>query len=444
MIVVLSAPQLVRAQTADVATPPPNIVVPNYEGIPAGPFGGLEGSAYVARANDPSAAWFNPAGLSRAKGAQITGSAGLYQLTGVSPDALPGSGSSVQNLPNLVGFTVQAGDKLTLGMAILTPVSWTQTTNAQLLTTVNGNQERFAYSATSAFSRRVAAFSAGYDSGSIWRVGGGLTFMYTSLTAGETVSDRIAAPTDLRTLLVSSTVSGSDLQIGAVGGVQIDPSPHLRIGAVMRTSGFSVHQTGTATLDGTAHTGTMSLGASFLDASAHFHYDMPFEATGAIAFVGTRAELEVDVHGYSSVAPYALISSPMNEVIYRDTGNGAPPTVLQQPFPGLTSASRALANASVGGHVQLRTDRQLRLHYGIATDLSPVAPDDQVFDQVDLFAWTLGLSGRAGKLSYAAGVNYRGGTSHNIVLRNLISGEPVQTAIKISAIGMIYSLSYQF
>jgi len=93
MIAVFCAPQLVQAQTADVATSPPNIVVPNYEGIPAGPFGGLEGSAYAARANDPSAAWFNPAGLSRAKGAQITGSAGLYQLTSVSPEAIPGTGS---------------------------------------------------------------------------------------------------------------------------------------------------------------------------------------------------------------------------------------------------------------------------------------------------------------------------------------------------------------
>ena len=63
---------------------------------------------------------------------------------------------------------------------------------------------------------------------------------------------------------------------------------------------------------------------------------------------------------------------------------------------------------------------------------------------MDLFTWTLGLSGRAGKLSYAAGVNYRGGTSQNLVLRNLLNGEPVQTAITIRTIGMIYSLSYQF
>ena len=71
-----------RAQSVDqVATVPPNVVLSNYDNVPVGPFGGLEGSAYVARVGDPSAAWFNPAGLSRQTGVQISGSAGVYQWT---------------------------------------------------------------------------------------------------------------------------------------------------------------------------------------------------------------------------------------------------------------------------------------------------------------------------------------------------------------------------
>jgi hypothetical protein len=57
-----------RAQNVDqVATVPPNVVLSNYHNVPVVPFGGLEGSAYVARVGDPSAAWFNPAGLSRCR-----------------------------------------------------------------------------------------------------------------------------------------------------------------------------------------------------------------------------------------------------------------------------------------------------------------------------------------------------------------------------------------
>ena len=37
-------PLLAVAQSPDVLTSPPNIVVPNYEGIPVGPFAGLEAS----------------------------------------------------------------------------------------------------------------------------------------------------------------------------------------------------------------------------------------------------------------------------------------------------------------------------------------------------------------------------------------------------------------
>src|SRR6187399_1121701 len=289
-IVVL--PLSVVAQVPEVLTSPPNIVVPNYEGIPVGPFAGLEASAYVARTNDPSAAWFNPAGLALAKGAQISGSAGLYQYTKLSPALSPGAGSSIQHVPNLVGFTLQTGHKLTLGAAILTPVDWSQNTNLEVIQPSGTNLERMAYSANSEFSRRVIALSAGYDSQKKWRFGGGLTFLYTSLEMRQTISDRIAEPTGLRTLIVSSVVTGSDLKLGSVFGVQVDPHPHIRIGGVFRTSGLSIHRSGTATLDGTDKNGSASNGASFFDPEAQFHYKLPFEGTGAIAWVGNRGEVE--------------------------------------------------------------------------------------------------------------------------------------------------------
>ena len=104
----------------------PNLVLSNYNSVPVGPFGGLEGQAVVARVGDPSAAWFNPAGLAQEAGAQISGSAGVYERTAISPSALPNGGSSLQQLPNLVGFTIKANSRLTLGFAALTTNSWTQ------------------------------------------------------------------------------------------------------------------------------------------------------------------------------------------------------------------------------------------------------------------------------------------------------------------------------
>ena len=89
----------------DLITPPANVLLPNYNSVPLGPNAGLEGAAYTARVGDPSAAWLNPAGLSRGEGSELSGSSGLYQLASVSASALPDSGGSIQQLPSLVGFT---------------------------------------------------------------------------------------------------------------------------------------------------------------------------------------------------------------------------------------------------------------------------------------------------------------------------------------------------
>ena len=89
----------------DLVTPPANILLPNPNNVPGGPNAGLEGGAHVARVGDPSAAWLNPAGLSRVETAEISGSSGLFQLVTVSPSRLPNGGGSVTQLPSLVGFT---------------------------------------------------------------------------------------------------------------------------------------------------------------------------------------------------------------------------------------------------------------------------------------------------------------------------------------------------
>jgi hypothetical protein len=59
-------------------------------------------------------------------------------------------------VPNLVGFTMQKG-QLTGELAILTPVSWSQTTNLEVFVPSGPNLERFAFTADSDFYRRVIA-----------------------------------------------------------------------------------------------------------------------------------------------------------------------------------------------------------------------------------------------------------------------------------------------
>src|SRR5215510_12571772 len=169
------------AQVDQVTTPPPNLVLSNYDSVPVGPFGGLEGTAYIARVGDPSAAWFNPAGLARQSSAQISGSAGVYQHTSIAPAALPNHGGSFQQLPNFVGFTFVPRPGLTVGAAMVTTNAWNQETDSELVAPVPGGQQRFAYSADSDFERRTLAFGAGVQGDGGWRYGGGLAFSIMSL-----------------------------------------------------------------------------------------------------------------------------------------------------------------------------------------------------------------------------------------------------------------------
>ena len=430
-------------QIEEVTTPPPNLVLPNYNTVPVGPFGGLEGTAFAARVGDPSAAWFNPAGLARGNTPQISGSAGVYQRTSVSPNALPNQGGAIQQLPNFVGFTFTPTSQVTVGAALVTTNAWNQETDAELITNLPGGRQRFAYSADSEFEQRVFALGGGYHATERWRFGGGLAFSLMSLRLVQSASDRIADGAGLQSLLVSSRSSASALQLRSQLGVQYDVA-RWRIGAAVRTPGLTLHRSAGLTLDAVLDAGASSLGSSVFDPDAAIEYHLPWEFQGGAAWVRDRVELELDLQAYSSIEAYPLISTSNPALIYGDAGANQPPAVISRPFPGLISASDGVVNVSAGGHVRLFSNRDMRLHAGVGSNRSPVAAADTIFNAVDLVTWTLGVSGSLGKFQFSAGFNSQSGTSDAITLRNLLNGRVVQTPMDVNMSGFIYSLAYQF
>jgi hypothetical protein len=440
-ICLAAAPAL--AQVDQVVTPPENLVLSNYNSVPVGPYGGLEGSAYAARVADPSAAWFNPAGLARQAAAQISGSAGVYQHTSVSPAALPNQGGSYQQLPNAVGFSFSPRAGITVGAVLVTTNAWNQETDSEVFSTVPSGQQRFAYSADSDYEQRVAAISVGYHGSGPWRYGGGFAFSLMSLRLVQSVSDRIASASGLQSVLVAARASGAALQLRAQAGAQYDQGP-WRFGGALRTPGATIHRSGTITLDGVLDAGASGLGTSLFDANAQLEYHLPWEFQGGAAFVAPRFEVEVDIQGYTPISAYPLLSTTNPVLVYADAGTNTPPKVTSQPFAGLTTASDGVVNIAAGGHVRPFEQRSLLVHAGIGSNHSPTSDADKVFNQVDLITWTLGLSGTFGKFQFAAGVNHQSGGQDNVMLRNLLNGEVVQSRIDLHTTGLIYSLAYQF
>lgn len=444
----LSLPSAAQAQTQpapDLVTPPANILLPNYNNVPVGPNAGLEGSAHVARVGDPSAAWLNPAGLSRAESAEVSGSSGLFQLVTVSPSSLPDTGGSVTQLPSLVGFTgTNVGRKgITVGISVLTSSSWSQQTDSQIVVDRGTARERFAYSADSDYQQHVGVGSVGWASGRL-RLGFGLAFLYTNILKNEVMSDRLAAATNLRSLLIESRVSASAFQLRPIIGAQYDVSPHIFVGGLMRTRPFTMLSTASTTSDGLAQAGPASLGTSFFDSDAQFTNRLPFEFDAGVAYAGHRGEIEVDVQAYTPVSAYTMFASDQPIVTYADAGTGTAPGVATRPFDGRISHMRGMANVAAGGRFLLTSSGVWRLHFGAGTDLSPVADDDQVFTKVNMFTWSVGVSGTKGPLQFAAGLNWRSGSADNVIVRDLQNGDRVKSGVDIRTVGLIYSLSYKF
>ena len=443
LLAIWIVPAAAAAQVDEVATAPPNLVLSNYNSVPVGPYGGLEGSAYVARVDDPSAAWFNPAGLAKQASAQISGSAGIYQRTSVAPEALSDRGGSSQQLPNFVGFTFSPRTGYTVGVALLATNSWNQETDAQLFSTVPAGQQRFAYSADSEFVQRIAAASVGYaGSSGHWRVGGGFAFSLTSLRLVQSASDRVATSSDLQSLLVSARASTSALQLRMQSGAQFETA-HWRIGGAVRTPGATLTHSGSITFDGVLAGSGGTLGASVFDSDAAHEFHLPWEFQGGAALVAPRVEVELDLQGYSPIGAYPLLSTTEPLLIYAGGAN-KPPTVSSQAVAGLTSASDGIVNVAAGGHVRLLEGREFRVHAGVASNRSPVASADTVFSNVDLVAWSVGMTGTVGKLQFSAGLSRQFGSADDVTLRNLVSGEAVHTRVDVHTTGFIYSLAYQF
>ena len=97
------------------------LIAPNYDRIPIGDIGGLEGGAFTARADDASAGWYNPAGLVKIKRSSVSGNATIYESfeTKLGED----STTVINSIPSFVGFKgTSEGGGFAWGFTVVTPI----------------------------------------------------------------------------------------------------------------------------------------------------------------------------------------------------------------------------------------------------------------------------------------------------------------------------------
>ena len=442
----LFVPAGADAQSTSIATPPPNVLLPNANGVPPGQTANLEGGSYVARADDSSSTWYNPAGLARASTSSVSATGGAYQGTTVKMSAFPDAGGSFTHLPAVVGavFKPQKGASAwTFGFSVIQSNYWNNAIATQLLTSQAPAQERFGYTAASEFSRIQGSLAAAHDS-SGWRYGFALAAEFTSLEKDQTASDGLQIQTGLSSLVASSHFTGEVTHLRLTAGVQRDLSKEWKLGAMVRLPGLAIYSSGVATIDGVAAVRSQSVSVSLFAPDAQFQYKVPLQASVGLAYVRPRFEAEISVHGSASQSSYSLMSSDASVTTVADDGRGGPPVTQVRPWAGLTSYPRGFADASIGGHAVLTENGIWKLHFGYAANRAPVTDQDQVFNAVDLHAITVGIGGQLKHFQASLGLRYEFGTSSDIVVHELTNGQAVTTNFSVRNIGAIYSVAYLF
>ena len=438
----LLAPGRASAQAPPIELPPRNFVLPNYDSIPIGSTGSLEGGAFLARADDDSSNWFNPAGLSRASTSSVSSAAGAYELLTLDANALPEKGSDTQQVPAQLGVLVASpfgGERANASLLLVRTRSFEQVTEAQVDAITNGQGDLFSYTADSTFSQTEGSFGMSYKANGAWRLGAAISGVYTYLSAIQSASRRAVTPDGLSSGQVAGRLTGTLGQGRLTLGTQYDLTSEIRLGAVLRTPGVTVIRNGSSNVDGLYQSGAASASYTFFDSNLRFDYKLPWELAVGAAYAAPKFEVELDVKGYSAISAFDLFRTTQSAIVITDDGSGSP-VVAQRPVANVVSASKAIVNVAVGGHLVLSDNRVWKLHFGANTDFSPVASDDTFFDRVNLYALTVGLSGETRHIVGSLGVQYSFGSA----TVPLASGEPSQTKLDVHSLGILYSLGYRF
>jgi hypothetical protein len=436
-----------QAQSASpAAVPPLNILLPNYESVPVGEVAGLEAGAYLVRANDSSALFYNPAGLPRAERSSISGTAGVFQFDTVTPSTLANSSSSFQQVPAMFGLVLKdvlGHEGWAAGLSLARINSWSQDVTAERSFTVPGGTNRLSYTSASSMDGWMASIGFGAKVTEKFRLGGSLDGQLTMIEKRQRLGDQWNTGAALSTVLVDTDGWGWDSHVRLTMGGQYDLTPSVQFGAALRTSGFGLISDGTSTLEGVARTGSATTAASFFDDEQDVEYRIPFELKAGAAYTFGRGAVEVNVISHSGAGVYAAATSTAKTTVLTDSGTG---TVTMQQFdaPPRTVDSRAVVNFAIGGHYNLAADGKWVLHGGYGTDRSPVGDADTEFTKVDLQKVTLGLSIRTKRFLGSLGMQHLSGSSAPMLLRQLQSGQQVFTSFDVASVGFVYSLALLF
>ncbi len=431
------------AQTVSLSAPS-LFIAPNEGRNPAGQIEGTEAGAFTARAEGVGAVFYNPAGLAHSMKSSVSAASAAYEWTFYSGEVgdIADTGSRMSTNGRLFGFVVGGevlkNEKLSLGFAIPTPVSWKPTLQLSGVIGTGYSGAGMIYSTDGSYADIVPTIAAGYALRPDVRLGGSLGLSFLTLSNNQTAA--VQGTTLGGAALAQRTfrADGTSYDILLTAGLQWDLSPAVTLGLVAAAPGLHAGGSTSLIVEETAATGGGYRTVWFRDPEAEFTVKHQTRLSLGLSWRFARGEVEADVKYYAGTSKYEMFSSTVPG-IWTEASAGSSRTGAATFTPAYDER-KAVTNVAIGGRWDLT--KNTSLHLGVFTSQSPVA-DDSVFEVVDLTGVSTGVTLNWSHLSGSIGVVYEWG-DQQIVLSSSSLAPTVSGKLGISSFHLLWGLTYQF
>ena len=449
----LLAPLAAAAQLAPPTnTPlglPKALVFPNYDNVLVGKKQALESGAYIARTSDPSANFYNPAGLVQPEKAALDASSAGYAYTKLT-SKLSGesiSSSKFDDLPGYIGavspMPFTDARNVRIGFCITRAASWSPGPIDQTFAAPSIGFDRVDYASNANFDTkiyRIAGAWAPVDDRSI-RLGLSTSLAQTTYSNVVTVSGALPSGGQPSQFMETIRATGTDTSLIFTLGAQWDVTPSVTLGAIFRTPGLELWNSSLVTSESANVAANSSSAEYFRDDKGTFRYKLPLEAGIGVAYRFGIFELEVDLRYHDAVPQYDFYRSNVPFQLLTTSASG-PNVVTTAPPPLVTYTTRRVLNGAIGGRA--RIGKIANAHLGFNTAFSPVS-DSQTspLRSADLYTFTGGVDFQYGKFGFSLGAGYQFGTSASQT--SIVGGTTIgQAEITIQTVSLFYAFSYEF
>ncbi len=418
----------------------------HYDTLPIGERGFLQGGAFIARSDDASASWYNPAGLVMHEVDSVSASGSIFALA--SSERSDGNTfNDFITIPSFVGSIGHIYPNLVWSFSIVSPANATSEVNSY--STGNYTSDGLEYKDMKVFDRSsftqntlAPGISLAASLSSDLRLGAGVRIFNTGfktevqqkyINSGSGEADS----TYNKTLeyILSAEAYNLRLEFGA----QYDFNENISFGLFVRTLDLSLSSPAVSfnASTSTSGEGMTTMSALVIGRDGIFNYKYPTSLMFGASWTSKMFDFEACIKYYSSIDSFNMVEGLVGErTMFRTDSNGdTTGDSSLEPYLLSEKESDSVLNFALGG--SYKWSEKILLQAGFYTDGDP----NQINDNL---GFTLGTTVFNKNSSSSIGFIYVVGSGKETVNQDPFSDSMTPVVTSNSIIGINMSGSVYF